>query len=376
MMVVLDFSIVNVALPSIQRDLAFSASGLEWVVTAYAITFGGLLILGGRIGDVFGRRRLFLSGLALFAVASLAGGFARSGAALVFARAGQGGAAALVAPTALALLATSFAEGSARNRALGLDGATASIAFVSGLVLGGILVSAVGWKAVLWVNVPIGIGAVVLGGMSLPADRDGRSRVRLDVVGAVLVTPAMADFSYLPMAGSTHGWSSAPAVRAGVLAVALLGAFAAWERHHVQPLVRLGIFRLRTLSAANAVILLFGAWNAGELLVLALSLQRVAGYSPLAAGFSLAPQGRGGLTAGLVGARFADRFGIKRALLATTAIAAVGHLMLARVALTGGHLVLPLALFIAGVGNGGTAFAATVAGAPVSPMTSRGWLAV
>jgi MFS family permease len=165
-------------------------AGAEWVVTAYAITFGGLLILGGRIGDVFGRRRLFLFGLTVFSIASLTGGFAGSGAELVAARAAQGVGAALIAPTALALLATSFPEGPARNRALGMYGATASVGFVVGLVLGGILVRVVGWRAVLWVNVPIGLAAVMLGRMSLPADQRGRSRGRLDFVGAILVTLA------------------------------------------------------------------------------------------------------------------------------------------------------------------------------------------
>src|SRR5258705_2531845 len=157
LMVVLDFSIVNVALPSLQRELGFSPTGEQWVVTTYAISFGGLLILGGRAGDVLGPRRLFFAGLIVFSCASLAGGFATSGGMLLAARAAQGVGAALIAPTALALLTTTFAEGPARNRALGLYGATASVGFVAGLVLGGALVTGVGWRAVLWVNVPIGI---------------------------------------------------------------------------------------------------------------------------------------------------------------------------------------------------------------------------
>jgi EmrB/QacA subfamily drug resistance transporter len=360
LMVVLDFSIVNVALPSIQRDLGFSSSGGQWVVTAYAITFGGLLILGGRAGDLLGRRRLFLAGLTAFSMASLAGGFASSGGVLVAARAAQGVGAALIAPTALALLATSYSEGAARNRALGMYGATASVGFVAGLVLGGILVTAVGWRAVFWVNVPIGIAAAVFGRTSLPADEHRRPRGGLDVIGAVLVTVATATLAYLPAAGSIGGWGSV--VGGGLLGVVLLGAFVVWELRHAHPLVRLGIFRLRTLSAANGVTVLFGAWNAGEVLVLALYLQRVLGYSPLKAGLASVPQGLAGLAAGLVGARLADRFGIKAVLLATTGTAVVGHLLLSGVAAQGHYLLVGMALLAVGFGNGGTSLAATVAG--------------
>jgi len=362
LMVVLDFSIVNVALPSLQRGLGFSATGAQWVVTAYAITFGGLLMLGGRAGDVLGRRRLFLAGLTAFSIASLVGGCASSSGMLVAARAAQGVGAAVIAPTALALLATTFPEGPARNRAIGMYGATASVGFVAGLVLGGALVTGIGWRAVFWVNVPIGVAAAVLGRTSLPADQHARPRGPLDVVGAVLVTLATATLAYLPMAGSADGWGSVSFVGGALFAVVVLGTFVVWELRHANPLIRLGIFRLRTLSAANVVTLLFGAWNGGEVLILALYLQRVLGYSPLEAGLASVPQGLGGLTAGLVGARLADRFGIKALLLATTAIAVAGHLLLAWVIAPGGFLLVGVALFAVGLGNGGTAFAATVAG--------------
>src|SRR5438477_253921 len=255
LMVVLDFSIVNVALPSIQRELAFSATGLEWVVTAYAITFGGLLILGGRVGDLFGRRRLFLAGLFAFAAASLLGGFASSAGTLVAARTAQGVGAAVIAPTALALLTTTFAEGPARNRALGLYGATGSVGFVAGLVLGGALGTGVGWRAVFWVNVPIAIAAALLGWRSLPLDRHTLHTGRLDLVGAILVTFAMAALVYLPSALSTDGRGSLSALAVVLVAVVLLAALVVWELHQPVPLVRFGIFRLRTVTAANAVTL-------------------------------------------------------------------------------------------------------------------------
>jgi predicted MFS family arabinose efflux permease len=215
---------------------------------------------------------------------------------------------------------------------------------------------------VFWVNAPIGVAAAVLGRTSLPADRHGRPRGRLDVVGAVLVTLATATLAYLPMAGSTEGWGSVSVVGGAVLAVVVLGAFVVWELRHANPLIRLGIFRLRTLSAANVVTLMFGAWNGGEVLILALYLQRVLGYSPLEAGLASVPQGLGGLTAGLIGARLAGRFGIKALLLATTAIAVAGHLLLSWVIAPGVFLLVGVALFAVGLGNGGTAFAATVAG--------------
>lgn len=360
LMVMLDFTIVNVALPSIRRDLGFSASGVDWVVTAYAITFGGLLILAGRIGDVVGRRRLFLVGLGFFSAASLVGGFSTSGAMLVGARAAQGVGAAAIAPTALALLTTTFAEGAARNRVLGWYGATASVGFVAGLALGGFLVTSVTWRAVFWVNVPIGIVAAVAGRTSLPPDGRGRFSGRPDVLGAVLVTSAMAALVYLPVAGSTGGWGSPRTLGVGLLAAALLSSFVRWERRRPDPLVRLGILRRRTLTAANVVTVLFGAWNAGEVLVLVLYLQGVLGYSPLRAGVASVPQGLAGLAAGITGARLADRFGIKPVLLVSTALAAVGHLVLSRVGAQGDYLI-GVALVVIGFGNGATGVAATLA---------------
>ena len=228
--------------------------------------------------------------------------------------------------------------------------------------LGGALVTMVGWRAVFWVNVPIGIGAAVFARTILPRDQHGHPAGPLDIVGPILVTLATATLAYVPVIGSAHDWSPAPVAGALVLALALLGGFVAWERRHVNPLVRLEIFRLPTLGAANAVILLFGAWNAGQVLVLALYLQRVLGYSPLEAGLVSVPQGLAGLTAGLLGARFTDRFGIRTVLLATTALAVTGQLLLALTIAGGASPALTAALLVVGLGNGGTSLAATVAG--------------
>ena len=362
LLVVLDFSIVSVALPSIQGDLGFSANGAQWVVTAYAITFGGFLMVGGRAGDVLGRRRLFLTGLIALSIASLVGGISRSAGMLVAARAAQGVGAAVIAPTALAILATTFSEGPARHRAIGMYGATASVGVVAGLVFGGALVTGVGWRAVFWVNVPIGIAATVLGWTSLPADRGERRRGFADVIGAVLVTLATATLTYVPMAGSTEGWRSIRFISGASLAVILLVAFAVWELRHANPMMRLGIFRLPALGAANLVTFLFGAWNGGAVLILALYRQRVLGYSPLGAALASLPQALAGLTAGVLGARLANRFGTKALLLATTATSVAGHLVLSEVIGSGDYVLAGVALFTVGFGTGGTAFAATVAG--------------
>jgi EmrB/QacA subfamily drug resistance transporter len=362
LLVVLNVSIVNVALPSIQGDLDLSAIATQWLVTAYTMSFGGLLIVGGRAGDLLGRRRLFLSGLTFFSIASLVGATSRSAGMLVATRAVQGVGAAVIAPTALALLATTFPEGAARNRAIGMYGATASVGFVAGLLVGGVLVSGIGWRAVFWVNVPIGIAAAMLGWTSLPADRRERRRGVPDVVGAVLLTLATATIAYIPVAGSTDGWHSIRFIGGASLAAILLVVYALWELSHGNSLMHLGTPRLPTLGAANVVTLLFGAWNAGEVLIIALYRQRILGYSALGAGLASLPQALAGLIAGLLGAWLADRFGNRILLLATTAMSAIGQGVLAAVIGSGDHFLTGAALFAVGFGTGGTAFAATVAG--------------
>ena len=372
LLVVLNISIVNVALPSIQGDLDLSASGTQWLVTAYAVTFGGLLMVGGRAGDLLGRRRLFLAGLTVFSIASLVGATSRSAGMLVAARAAQGVGAAVIAPTGLAVLATTFPEGAARNRAIGLYGATASVGLVTGLLVSGVLVSGIGWRGVFWGNVPIGISASVLGWTSLPADRRERRRGLPDVVGAVLVTLATATIAYLPVAASTQGRHSIGFIGGASLAVILLVAFAVWELRHGNPLMHLGILRLPALGAANVVTFLFGAWNAGEVLIIALYRQHILGYSPLGAGLASLPQALAGLIAGLLGAWLADRFGTRALLLAATATSAVGHGVLSAVIGSGDQVLTGAALFAVGFGTGGTAFAATVAGCGCAPEVEQG----
>ena len=358
--VVLDFSIVNVGLPSIESELGVSATALQWVVTAYSIPFGGLLILGGGAADRFGRRRMFVIGLLVFTVASLAGGLARNPNLLIASRAVQGIGAAMVAPAALSLIATGFREGAARNRALGLYGATASVGFVAGLVLGGLLVQLFSWRAVFFVNVPVGLVAAVLAGRVLPSSGARTVAGPLDLGGGLLITASVASLVYAISEGPVSGVASPGVIGALVLTIATLAGFVLVERRHPQPLVRFGMLELRTLRSANAITLLLGIWNGGELIVMTLYFQEGLHYSPLLAGLSMAPQGAAGLLAGLSGARLTARFGIRRLLMVTTTLATMGFLILSRISATGDYPVVLLAIALIGLGSAGTMFASTV----------------
>jgi EmrB/QacA subfamily drug resistance transporter len=359
-MVVLDFSIVNVALPSIQRELGFPAAAVEWVVTGYAIAFGGLLILGGRAADLFGRRRLFITGLLLFSAASLAGGLARDPVLLVAARVVQGAGAAIVAPAALSLITTGFAEGPQRTRALGLYGATSSLGFVSGQVLGGFLVQYASWRAVFLVNVPVGVAAAIAAPYLLGRAGAEPARRRLDVAGALLITGTVAAVVFAVSQGNTLGWAS-PAV-GGALLVAMAAAvgFLAVEARHPDPLVRIGLLRRPGVRRAYSLILLLGVYNGGEMLVLSLYFQQVLHDSPLMAGLAIAPQGVVGFTAGMFGARLSSRLGLRRMLVLTNLAATAGFLVLTQLPATGSYSPLLAAVMFVGFGSAGTAFGALV----------------
>jgi EmrB/QacA subfamily drug resistance transporter len=362
-MVVLDFSIVNVALPSMQRDLGFGRGQVQWVVTAYAITFGGLLVLGGRAADLFGRRRLFVLGLAGFAVASLAAGLAQGAALLVAARAAQGIAAAAVAPAALSLITAGYREGKERTQALGLYGATASLGFVAGQVLGGVLVEFVSWRAVFLVNVPVGLLAASLALRFIPRGNVSAAHVRLDLGGAALITTATVAAVFAVSEGSIVGWLSPSVLLAAALALGAGIGFVCVERHHDQPLVRLDLLRLPTLSSAASLTFLVGVWNAGEMLVLSLYLQEALHDSALTAGLVIAPQGAVGLVAGLFGARLAARIGLRKLPVLTAAVAALGFIILSYIPSAGAYSPELLAVTLVGFGTAGTTFGATVTAA-------------
>jgi EmrB/QacA subfamily drug resistance transporter len=360
-MVILDFSIVNVALAAIESELHADATAVQWVITAYAITFGGLLVLGGRMGDLWGRRRMFAIGLVVFSLASLAGGLAGDLSTLVVARAFQGIGAAIVAPSALSLITTSVPEGSGRTRALGYYGATASVGFVAGLVIGGVLVQFFDWRAVLWVNVPIGLAAAALTPILVPDTPSATRRRPLDIAGALLVTGGVAAAVYGISEGPENGWLSLPTVGSLLVALGLIGGFVVVEEHHPFPLVRLGILRLRSLRAANLYTFMIGAWSAGELLVIPLYLQLVLHYSPLMTGLAMAPQGVIGFLGATRGAKVVRRVGLRVFLVVSSGCAAGGLLLLGLVLGWRSYPLLLLGFMLAGYGTATGAFGATVA---------------
>lgn len=327
-MVVLDFSVVNVALPSIQRDLGFATQDLQWIISAYSLTFGGLLLLGGRAGDLFGRRRFFMAGLLVFAVASLLGGLAQSQAWLIGARALQGVGAALVAPISFSLITTTFAEGPARNRALGVSGAMASIGFAAGAILGGVLTAGPGWPWVFFINVPVALAAVICSPILLPPSAKHTGAQRLDVLGAITVTVSLTAFVYVLTRGNEVGWGSAQTL--GLLAFAVVGlaAFVLIDARVQDPLVRLGIFRQRTITGANLIGLFAPGAFGATIFTLTLYLQQVLGYAPLTTGLAFLPLAVVvGLTSNLV-APIIPRVGLRRLLVSGLFVVTVGMLLL------------------------------------------------
>jgi EmrB/QacA subfamily drug resistance transporter len=324
-MVVLDISIVNVALPQMRIGLHLSQGGQQWVINAYTLTFAGLLMLGGRAADLFGRRRVFLLGLGAFTAFSLLGGLAQSGAWLVTARALQGSAGAVLAPATLSLLTTAFTAPAARRRALGAWSATAASGAAIGVLAGGILTDLLDWRWVLFVNVPVGIALLAGAAWTLPESRAGDVARRLDVPGAVTVTAGMALIVYGIVGTRTHPWGSAQTISILVLGLALLGAFALIEARLAEhPLVPLGVFRRRALTAANGVSFAIGASIFSLFFFLSLYLQQVNGYTPLRAGLAFLPVGLAILSAALLAARLVARIGARRQLTAALLVAATG----------------------------------------------------
>jgi EmrB/QacA subfamily drug resistance transporter len=365
-MVVLDFSIVNVALPSIERELHVATSVAQWVVTGYAIAFGGLLILGGRAADLLGRRRMFIAGLVVFSLASLAGGLARDPVLLISSRVIQGAGAAVVAPAALSLITTSYPEGPRRTRAIGLYGSISSVGFVAGQVLGGVLVQWTSWRSVFLVNVPVGLLAAVLaprligsGDRAGAAGANERTRRRLDVRGAVLITATVALVVFGVSQGSTLGWTSAPVLGSFAAAAACGAWFAVAEARHPEPLIRPRLLLRPGLRDGAAIAFLLGLWNGGEMLVLSLYLQQALHESPLVTGLVIAPQGVAGFTAGLFGPRLAGKVGVRRMLILTGLAAAVGFAVLTRLPADGYSPLLTVVMLV-GFGTAGTAFGSIV----------------
>jgi EmrB/QacA subfamily drug resistance transporter len=309
--VVLDASIVNVALPTIGEALDFSQDNLSWVVNAYVLTFGGFLLLGGRLADLLGRRRVFMGGLVLFALASLAGGFANSDGALIAARAVQGLGAAILSPAALSIVTTTFSDGAERNKALGAWGAVAGSGGAAGVLLGGVLTEYAGWEWVLWVNVPIGIVAALIAPRLIAESRSDSETRSFDVAGAASVTAGLATFVYALVEAPDAGWGSTQTLGLLALAIALLGAFVAIERRSAAPLVPFSIFRLRTLTGANVVGILTGASLFSMFFFISLYMQNVLGYSAIKAGLSYLPLAVSIIIAAAVASQVVTKIGFK-----------------------------------------------------------------
>jgi len=359
---------VNVALPSIERELGMPADAVQWIVTGYALSFGGLLILGGRAADLLGRRRMFVAGLIAFSLASLAGGLAQDPVLLIAARVVQGAGAAIVAPAALSLITTGFPEGPERTRAIGLYGAVSSVGFVSGQVLGGMLVEFTSWRAVFLVNVPVGLAAAalapaVLGSAKTAAAKTAATKAagarRLDIRGALLITSAVTLVVFAVSQGVVLGWTSPLVIAAVVIAAAAAAAFVKAEARHPEPLIRPSLLHRKGLRDGTELAFLLGLYNGGEMLIMSLYLQQVLHESPLLTGLIIAPQGVVGFTAGLLGPRLAHRMGIKRMLVLTGAAASIGFALLTRLPAERYSPIL-LVVMLIGFGTAGTAFGMVV----------------
>jgi EmrB/QacA subfamily drug resistance transporter len=308
-MTVLDVAIVNVAIPSIQIDLHIKETTVQWVITAYAITFGGFLLLGGRMADLLGRRRIFVVGLILFTAASLACGLANSASVLIAARGVQGLGAAIISPAALSIVTTTFAEGAERNKALGIWGALGGSGAAAGVLFGGILTKYLGWEWIFFVNVPVGALVFALTWPFVPESRADLGHHRFDATGAVTVTGGLTLLVYAISKAPDVGWSSARTILLLVASAGLLGAFALTELRTQAPLMPFAIFRLRSLAAANIVGFLLGAVIFANFFVLTLYVQQVLGWSALRTGVTfLATAGTTVIWAG-VSQALVTRFG-------------------------------------------------------------------
>ena len=350
--VVLDASIVNVALPSIGRDLDFSQEDLSWVVNAYTLVFGGFLLLGGRMADLLGRRRLFVAGLILFSIASLAGGLATNPGQLVAARAVQGLGAAILSPAALSIVTTMFAEGSERNRAMGVWGAVAGSGGAAGVLFGGLLTEYAGWEWVLFVNVPIGLAVAFAAFRVLPESSAVGPR-HFDIAGAVTITAGLSLLVYALVDTVNAGWGSTQTIALIAVAVALIGAFVLIELRSKSPLVSFGIFRLRTLTGANVVALLVAMALFAMFFFVSLYMQQVLGYDALKAGLAYLPLAFGIIVSAGVASVLVTRVGFKPTLVAGLLLTAAGLIWFSQVSPQGDYvsdILFPSLLAAVGLG--------------------------
>jgi EmrB/QacA subfamily drug resistance transporter len=361
-MVLLDGTITIVALPSIGADLGFSKQGLPWVLSAYALTFGGLLLLGGRAADLLGRRRVFMAGVLVFTAASLLCGLAWSPAALLAARAVQGAGAAIMTPTALSIISTTFTEGSERNKALGIWGALGGVGATTAWLIGGPLVDGPGWRWIFFINVPVGLAAL---GLSPPLLRESRAALTLrsyDPAGALTITGALVLLVYAVVEAPGVGWGDVQTILPLVGSALLLAAFALIELRHHAPLVPLRILRSRTLAGANAVTVLIGTVAVGMPFVLTLYAQRVLAYSALKFGVSSVVLAVGATVGAIAGQAAVGRAGFRPVAAAGLALMGAGSLVLTQVSVHGSYFPdIFSGLLLCGLGIGSAFVTATVA---------------
>lgn len=358
--VVIDGSIINVALPSIGSALKIAEADLSWVVNAYALAFGGFLLLGGRLADFLGRRRVFVIGITIFTAASLVGGFAQNALWLDTARALQGFGAALASPAALSLITTIFAEGRERGRAFAVWGATAGAGGAAGVLLGGVLTQYLGWEWVLFVNVPLGAIILWQAPLRLPAAHDALERTRFDLAGAVLVTGGLATLVYTFVAANTDGWASAATwIRLGA-AIVLLAAFVVVELRSAAPLVPFSIFRLRNLRGGNIIGLLVGMALNSMFFLVTLYLQRVLRFDALQAGLAFLPVALSIVIASILASQLIARFGPKVTLTTALVLITAALAWFSRVHVDGSFPVDTLGpSILVGLGLGGSLVAVT-----------------
>jgi EmrB/QacA subfamily drug resistance transporter len=336
-MVILDATIVNVALPTIEDGLHFSPTGLQWIVNSYTLVFGGFLLLGGRAADLFGTPRLFIAGLALFTGASLVNGIATSSGMLVGGRAVQGLGAALVSPAALAIVTRTFRDGAERTKALGVWSAIAAGGGAAGLLLGGVLTETLSWRWVFFINLPIGIVAALLALRMISNEVGDEKPATTDTAGAVTVTGGLLVLVYAIVKAETYGWASGKTLGLFAVAIALLAAFVAVELRSRAPLIRLGIFKTRSLTIANVSMLLVGSGLFAMFFFVSLYVQQLRGYSPIKAGLAFLPFTFGIVIGAALAQQAIRRFGVKYVPVGGLVLAVVGILLYTQLSLTGSY---------------------------------------
>jgi EmrB/QacA subfamily drug resistance transporter len=349
-MAVVDTTIVSIALPSMRRELGFTGADAGWILNGYALTFGGLVLLLGRAGDLYGRKRLFMAGLALFGAASIVGGFAWEPWILVCARFMQGVGAAALVPASLSLLTTIFAEGEERNRAIGIYGAMAALGFVVGMVGGGVITEFLGWRWVLFVNVPVALAALVLAPAVLPESRNERAPRSLDLAGALTATSGLGLLIYAISEVPENGWFSTATLLFGTLGTLFIACFVVAERRSFAPLVPLGVLKKPAVVVPNAAIFLQSMVGIAWLYVLTLYLQEVLGHSALAAGLLFIPMTFASVVAAPLAERLVTKVGVRTTAASGLVLVATGLLLMTPMSLGGGLIFVLLGMVI---GEGG-----------------------